>query len=189
MPATEDNRPRPERAPLHWHNKASQLRASAAATWYCMSQADQAEVERSLGSPSNLGLGYAYPAYRMLCGMSIEAMLKAILVAKGLDAPASHDLLWLARHAEMQLDATETGLLALLTECIIWHGRYPAPLPKAVHAVAKLGKLTEKHLFTRSVREGGFVIMTPRRPNPLAWDGFDKLWSRFNSEFCARLYS
>ena len=153
---------------LGWFNKSSDLRAAAAALW--MSQKE--EVSRSIVEECGLGPGFRMDAavpgvYLMLAGMSLELMYKSVLVAKATDVPPTHNLLRLAGSAGVQVADEETALLQILTEAVVWDGRYP--VPKQVEHYEKLHELVSQHLFDR---DGVF-----RTPNgALNWDGFDRLW-------------
>jgi hypothetical protein len=88
------------------------------------------EGERSLG---------LYSVYRMLMGMSMEALLKGILIAQGkqiLDKGklkndfSTHDLSKLARSADpsaLTFSLDEFKILQNLTPYIVWAGKYPMP--------------------------------------------------------------
>lgn len=69
---------------VYWYNKASDLRGSAGAIWASMCEPEFAAV------PERLGLGRSFSftvacgsVYRMLCGMALELLLKAIIIEKG----------------------------------------------------------------------------------------------------------
>ena len=59
--------------------------------------------------------------------LSIELLLKAIIVAKGGVAPHHHRLLDLARDADIALSSSQIATLGLLREFLEWSGRYPVP--------------------------------------------------------------
>jgi len=76
-----------------------------------------------------------------LMALSVENLLKAIWTGKnhtringitniGKDLPklANHNLTCLARSAELSMTDNENALLAALSECIVWSGRYPTPI-------------------------------------------------------------
>ncbi len=76
------------------------------------------------------------PMYRMLIGMSIEILLKAILISQGLPAGQdgqldsafnSHNLNWLASEVKFRRSEKERELFDELEEFIVWLGRYPIP--------------------------------------------------------------
>lgn len=91
---------------IYWYNKASELRSAAGAL---------------CGKSWN-------PVYFMLSGMALELIYKAIVVAKGNEPNTkSHGLANLAKEAGLKVKNKQEGLLAILTEAIIWYGRYPVP--------------------------------------------------------------
>lgn len=59
--------------------------------------------------------------------LSIELLLKAIIVAKGGVAPRHHRLLDLARGADIASSKSQEATLELLREFLEWSGRYPVP--------------------------------------------------------------
>lgn len=59
--------------------------------------------------------------------LSLELVLKAILAAKREAIPTKHTLRELCTKAEVDLDEDQRCTLDLLTETIIWAGRYPCP--------------------------------------------------------------
>jgi len=71
-----------------------------------------------------------WPVYLMLFGMAIECELKSLLFAKDptKNVNKSHDLKMLAAALGLTLTAREAELLAILSDHVIWGGRYPAPL-------------------------------------------------------------
>ena len=63
----------------------------------------------------------------MNAALSIELLLKAIIVAKGGVAPQKHELLDLARDADIAFSKSQKATLELLGEVLKWSGRYPVP--------------------------------------------------------------
>ncbi|MGD0022023.1 MAG: HEPN domain-containing protein [Smithellaceae bacterium] len=59
--------------------------------------------------------------------LSLELIFKAILAAKGGEIPLIHSLRELSAKADIELDEDQKFTLDLLTEIILWLGRYPAP--------------------------------------------------------------
>lgn len=148
----------------YWHNKASDLHASAGVLW---------EATRRTPDPQT-GFSHAvacWSVYQMLCGMSLELLFKAILVAKGIEPKATHKLDILAEEAGIRFQPNDTGLLRILSEASIWDGRYPVP-KKAEHYRA-LNDLVWEHLHDR-VSDTHLDI---RRGNDkLGWESFNRLW-------------
>ena len=59
--------------------------------------------------------------------LSIELLLKAIIVAKGEIAPKTHELPRLARDAGVAISRDQEATLELPGEVLKWSGRYPVP--------------------------------------------------------------
>lgn len=59
--------------------------------------------------------------------LSIELLLKAIIVANGGKAPKTHELLRLARDAGVAFSNNQEATLEWLSEILKWSGRYPVP--------------------------------------------------------------
>jgi HEPN domain-containing protein len=60
-------------------------------------------------------------------GLSIELLLKAILIAKGMDARRTHNIGELAKLAQIELNEDQRCTADLLAAVVEWRGRYPAP--------------------------------------------------------------
>lgn len=175
MSITKEIFSRRKRIGTYWLNKSSDLHAAAAALWYSV----DAEVSDPIVARFGLGSGFAMAAavpdvFRMLCGMSLELLLKAILVSKRLDVPHKHDLVALAESAAVPLDDRDRGLYAILTECVRWDGRYP--VSKTLDEFEDLAELEER-LLTDVIGTSGRLVF--RQGNDaLSWDGFDRLWKQ-----------
>jgi HEPN domain-containing protein len=63
----------------------------------------------------------------MNSALSIELLLKAIIVANGGVAPQHHKLPDLARDADIAFSKSQKATLELLREVLEWSGRYPVP--------------------------------------------------------------
>lgn len=72
----------------------------------------------------------------MCLGLSIELAIKAVLIERDPDIIdvfnkfVSHDLVKLAKKAEIPIDDKETKLLDNLHEMVKWGGKYPIPVTK-----------------------------------------------------------
>ncbi|MBI5018115.1 MAG: hypothetical protein HZB55_21835 [Deltaproteobacteria bacterium] len=113
------------------------------------------------------------PVYLMLCGLALELLYKAIIVAKGLRVDTNHKLVDFAAQAGLDLSDKEQGLLEILSESVIWAGRYP--VAKDFKYMAKLRELKAEHLFDLTPL-GKMTIATPN--NALNWVSFKELWDR-----------
>lgn len=121
--------------PNYWFNKSSDLRASAGALWYSMEKGNDHSIAEALSFGRGFSMEIAcWPVYQMLFGMSFELMLKAIILASCSKPPTTHNLITLAGqdHANVNLDENEQNVFRLLTEAIIWDGRYPTPKKKEI---------------------------------------------------------
>ncbi|MBI2471037.1 MAG: hypothetical protein HYV59_07320 [Planctomycetes bacterium] len=170
-----------EKAPLAWFNKSSDLRASAGAIWICMGIEQSKEIVEQLRLGDDFRLNIACrPVYRMLCGMSLELIFKAIIVAKGNKVEHTHDLVDLALKSNIKYDKRKQGILKIFSESIIWDGRYPVPRAKGkdrdkANDVIK-AKMAELNDLYRT-------CASPRRNNALDfgsfldWNYFNEIWS------------
>ncbi len=160
--------------PQYWINKAEALRASAGAIWYCQHSVQHTDINQALGTDPPIQIsGDIWQVYRMLCGMSLELAYKASLIALGKDIKTTHNLVWLAEQVCFSLTQKEHGLLALLSECVIWQGRYPAP--KDDLSLEYFVYLHYENLF-RKVTTGNLTVLKPLEPDPLDWEGYNELW-------------
>lgn len=164
----------------YWMDKAASLRASAGAVWYCLSGRSE-EISSALGAeiPVDFSRG-SWQVYRLLCGMSLELAYKAILVALQRPVPATHDLVHLAELAEIKLTKSESGVLELLHQCIVWEGRYP--VPKNPAALEYFVYLHYENLF-RPERKGNLTVLKPKEPDPLDWTEYNQLWEQAHAAF------
>jgi hypothetical protein len=152
----------------YWFNKAEELRNSAAAVWISLDE-ELRVGDVILGSPSRA-------VYFMLCGMSLEALMKAIVVEQGEEPLRSHDLIRLAATSKLTYTKHECELLEILSEAVIWDGRYPVPLRK--EDWDRLSELEGEKLFD-SVPLGNSTTLTVAAPNEeLNWHSYTALWSR-----------
>lgn len=162
------------RLPVYWCNKSSDLHAAAGTLWAAMTPS----ASKALVAQLELGLGFdmraALPSvYRMLCGLSLELMYKAILVCKAQDPPPHHDLVSLAAAAGVETTPRERALLKILTAAIVWDGRYP--IPRTPSEQRTLQDLELKHLTERVGGYGKLVVVRSNRA--LSWTGYSDLWS------------
>lgn len=57
----------------------------------------------------------------------MELLFKSIIVAEGGIVPKHHNLLDLARDADVGYSSNQRATLELMTEVLKWSGRYPVP--------------------------------------------------------------
>lgn len=104
--------------------------------------------------------------------MALELIYKAITVAKNREPDTnSHNLSKLSSDAGVEVTEMQNGLLDILSESIIWDGRYP--VPKKQEYMQKLHDLHHKHLYDK-VDVG--KLQLHRHNGALDWNGFSNLW-------------
>lgn len=105
--------------PAYWHNKSQDLFVSARTLWKAMEENKSLEVN-------------CWSTYKMLMGMSFELLFKAHCVGAGIDFEMTHDLVGLAKSAKLPTSEEENKILNVLSEYVLWDGRYPTP-KKDIH--------------------------------------------------------
>lgn len=131
-----------------WYARARALYAAAKAVW---ERGDQLH-DQSLRDRMALE-AVAF----MLAGMSLECLLKAVIVGEvpesnqKIELPRTlktHNLLSLAKDAGIAVSDDEEHCLRILTDHVVWAGRYPAPT-----SVEKLG-----HCIIPDFRDAFFAL-------------------------------
>ena len=181
MTGDSDRADRQRNLPIYWFNKASDIRAAAGAVWVAI-QEDKPDPQ--LGLPDGFSMSAACPlVYRMLCGQALELCLKAVIVAKHEKPKHTHQLEKLSQQAGVSYDERCMGLLRVLSDAIIWMGRYPIPSgtddqmqEKYISASAAI----DSALFDRKTL-GNIAILSPNLA--LDWIGFGHLWDLASQEY------
>lgn len=170
------------RAPLWWHNKSSDLRASAGAVWLAINSDSPREIADQLNLGESFDMRIAcWPVYRMLCGMSLELIFKALIVVEGREPNHAHNLRQLVKDAGLRCCEDTLAILDVLTESAVWHGRYP--VPKSEDEMLRAAE-RERCAITKVVgRLGSEGPAIHRYAGALDWDSFDRIWERASGEF------
>jgi hypothetical protein len=103
-----------QETPGYWHNKSHDLLVSARTLWKAMQSEKELEIN-------------CWATYKMLMGMSFELLFKAHCIGSETDFKATHDLVALARTAGLSTSKVENKVLKVLSEYVMWDGRYPTP--------------------------------------------------------------
>ena len=112
-----------------WYQKSVSLYASASLIWEGMNSPKEREFIKGLGLKSEFSVELGcLDNYLMIFGLSYEVMLKAICIRKSIQYPKSHKIHELVKHAKIILNENEIILLSILSEFVIWEGRYPIPI-------------------------------------------------------------
>lgn len=98
----------------YWHNKSHDLLVSARTLWEAFQVDKRLEIN-------------CWATYKMLMGMSFELLFKAHCVGANIEFKPTHDLVALARTASLPTTKGEEQILKVLSEYVIWDGRYPIP--------------------------------------------------------------
>lgn len=115
--------------PNHWRNRAADLKASAGVLWHSMGSQDAAIAEE-LGYAPGYRMGVAcWSVYHMLCGLSLEVIIKAVLVRRGTlpQKVETHSFVKLHEVLGVEMDDERKRLMAFYEAALVWSGRYPTP--------------------------------------------------------------
>ena len=156
---------------------------SAAALWVCRDSelSQRVATEAALGSGFSLGIATP-PVYRMLCGMAVELVLKAIVVESGGTVNMKgHDLVAPWQQASLPLSNDEKMLLVILSHDITWAGRYPTP--KKEGQFDEYLDTCDEALYDREPIAAGSSLSISRPNHALDWAGFQSLWQRASSYY------
>jgi hypothetical protein len=146
-------------SPGHWLRHAHSLKSSSDLVCAYLPKS----IEDFKGPPVSPRLAFLDCAQvsQMLLGMSLEALLKGLLVASGTPVAsggllkrelASHDLKWIAANLEYRLlilSDEDRAHLAELSEFVTWAGRYP--IPKQARADYSVGYFVKRFEMQRAL--------------------------------------
>ena len=107
-------------------------------------------------------------------GLSIELGLKAVAVAKSKDFPKTHRLIDLVRFSGIEITLDQEVTLELLSEFIIWAGRYPVP-KKADDWDKHHDDILEKHKIRTQKGNAGSVLANQDRFPTL--ENYHRIWN------------
>ena len=162
-----------EQSPSWWHNKASDLHASAGVLWVSMDDKNRDTIRDQIGFSRGFDLRVACSSVcYMLWGLSFELLFKSLLVVNKIKVPPpnTHNLCDLAEKGIFQLSKEEKEVLNILSLYIVWQGKYPIPLKeKDFNGAKALGSLT-----LRKYNEA------------LSWDNLNNIWNRASYQFFER---
>lgn len=166
----------------YWHNTANHLHISAAAIYHAM-ELEAAFPKDRFGLSEGVSMwADSTGAFRMLCGMSLECLLKGILQEQGQKLKKSHTLPELAKLAGVTFSPDDTALLQILSEAVYWDGRYPYPLEESHWN--NLNGLVWEHLHDKEPL-GDTGLSTYQANDKLDWEGYDRLWLMVLGELSA----
>jgi hypothetical protein len=115
--------------------------------------------------------------FALNAALSLELVFKAILAKRCKPIPekaGGHDLVRLCKDANVELNAHQHATLEILTETIVWAGRYPTPKNDErwddYH-----DRIIEKHVI-RSQRGNVFQVMANPHSFP-NWVNYQGIWN------------
>jgi len=112
--------------------------------------------------------------------VSIELLLKAIIVAEGGKARITHELLGLARDAGVAFSKDQEATLEWLSEILKWSGRYPVP-NKEEDWEHYFDDVQEKHIIRE--REGNVGRVRANQETFPSVKNYEKLWDLANRKW------
>lgn len=152
----------------YWYSKSHDLIVSAHALWVAMQESRKLEVN-------------CLATYKMLVGMSFELIFKAHCISSKTDFIQSHKLYDLALTAGISVSEQDKSILDILTEYIIWDGRYPTP--KRFQYLRDHWR-RQGEVLTNEVGMGCFKF---RQSNgKLDFDNLIPIWRRFSDAYLDR---
>lgn len=170
-----------KRTPLCWLNKSLDLRASAGALFISMDKKQSDTIVKELGLGTGFCLSVAvWPVYLLLWGMSLELQYKAISVVKGDQVQEKHDLIDLADSAGVKIDEKTKNILQLLTESVIWEGKYPVPKDKHKESFYTANSIYNRIMYTEDMVHG---FKVPKQTDYLIWESLNEIWLKANKIF------
>ncbi|KGQ52555.1 hypothetical protein IO46_05880 [Gallibacterium anatis] len=152
---------RMDKCDAYWHSKAGDLLISASILW---------KHKEEIG---------CWNTYKMLMGMSFELLIKAILIQSDISITHTHNLRNLANNIEVNLSKDDLNLLDILSEYIIWAGKYP--IPKKSENLEKLYKLEQENLYDVVEKIGELELVSSN--DKFDFDNLYKLWSKIAEKY------
>lgn len=167
-----------------WLHRANDLRASAGAVWLSMSDGRGKDSAKELGLREGFDMMHAcFPVYHMLCGLSLEVVMKAALVSLRQKPPEHHDLNLLAHLLGVKRNPAQKKILNFYQQGIEWAGRYPIPKKATDENLADFYEMSNSVLFKGKTAVKGTAIKTYSRTGETDWERFDALYRSYSALF------
>lgn len=146
----------------YWHSEAAHLLTSAEVLYNNLDKEP-----------------FCWNSYKLLIGLSFELLLKSIAIQKNMELSHTHKLDELAKSINIPLSNDDLGILKVLTEYVIWAGKYP--IPQNAHELPKLSDLENKYLNETISKIGNIEIGTYN--NKLDFPYISELWQKINNVY------
>jgi len=152
----------------YWHNKSLDLFVSAKTLWKAMEDSKHLEIS-------------CLSTYKMLMGVSFELLFKSHCIGLGVAVETNHNLPALAKRAEVATTKDENKILTILSDYIVWEGRYPVP--------KKVGQLkhhweNEAQVTRNSKKVGQLTLSTLNEELDLG--SLSKIWRKHSDMYIAK---
>lgn len=167
--------------PNHWRNRAADLKASAGALWHSMGSQDSA-IASELGYAPGYRMAVAcWPVYHMLCGLSLELIMKAVLAQRGFSPTEfkGHKFENLHQLLGVPLKKDRAKLMAFSEASLVWAGRYPTPLYTDDEKLLTYYDLASD-VLTKPIDLGSTSVLNFKTSSGATdWEHFLKLWNSY----------
>lgn len=135
----------------------------------------EAAILLNSSSKNSPSIPYYYNA-----GLSIELLLKAIILSKHKSFKIDHNLVQLSKDSGANLTKDQEHTLKLLSEIIIWRGRYPIPKTKGQWN-NYMDVILEKHIVKE--RAGNTHRTLVHRGRFPSIENYKKIWNICEIEY------
>lgn len=126
------------RRPIYWFLNAQNLKKDSELVLDASEQAYNKCMDRSIPLEGiDLFALTVFPVSVLLAGLAIENLLKGVIISQEPDSVKSgkldswisstHNLTQLCGRAKVNVDQSEQDLILVLTESVVWSGKYPVP--------------------------------------------------------------
>lgn len=167
-----------------WLHRANDLHASAGAVWLSMADGRGKDSAKALGLREGFDMMLAcFPVYHMLCGLSLEVVMKAALVSLRQKPPEHHDLNLLAHLLSVKRNPAQKKILNFYQHSVVWAGRYPVPKNATDDDLAEYYEMSNSVLFKGKTAVKGTIIKTYSRTGATDWERFDALYRNYSALF------
>lgn len=174
---------REESLSIYWFNRANDLRGAAGAVWFAIQSGNKSQIHNLLGMEANYSFSIACPSiFRMLCGLSLELLYKALILEIGKKPRKTHDLRELSLLAQLTMSADDLELIDLLTDHVKWAGKYPVPIGGETEWDQHVERMNAA--LTDPVPNVSIAIV--RRNKRLDWNDYSRIWNIGNSRYWER---
>lgn len=129
--------------------------------------------------------GRHFEAFALLGGLSLEVLIKGILIGLDEKPPLTHDLVDLSKRAGFAVSNDDRAVLKALTIYVTWYSRYPAT-KSAQKMIEDLEVLRAQYPSSGSLEAIVNSARTP--PSSVNVTNYKRLYEFFSEQF-SRVYS